>query len=486
MRATDTEESATAENRVAGKECIASPPATVNWYGDITCFEGALQRPKNESEVVAIMKDAQRYPSPVRPMGSRHSITACMVARSAEGLPRWGTAVDMTGFTRLADGSRIRVDKEAGTATFPAGCKYIDMARELRDRHALQFRVNTELGSFTMGAAACAATKDSAFPGEPGQVGSDVVAIRLVVPSGEALDFKQGDADFDVVSSSFGLLGIATEVTFRVVGLEDISIQHESLPVEDFASRCNAWVDGRTAVFLYLFPYAGRNGRIVAELRRKLPGRSPGAHSMRLALRNRFWCDTLPRAAALAHRMNKGLRAPALRGLDWAVRSFLAHGVNLRRVDPVDQIVDFDRGEGKFTFSMWALPAADFPQVLSEYFAFCREKHRSGYRTTMPHVSYRMGEDRSALLSYSYDGDIWTLDPVSTESGPGWHDFLRDFNERCSRWGGVPLFNQTPHLRREQVSRAYRERLAMFARVRQRFDPANRMLNEYFAELIAP
>lgn len=486
MQTTDMEESATLESGIARRNTLAGPASTLNWYGDITCFEGALQRPRNESELVAIMKDVQRYPSPVRPMGSRHSITACMVARSAEGPRRWGTAIDMTGFTRLSDGSPIRVDEEAGTATFPAGCKYIDMARELRNRYALQFRVNTELGSFTMGAAACAATKDSAFPGEPGQVGSDVVAIRLVMPSGEAVEFKKGGADFDVVSSSFGLLGIATEVTFRVVGLQDISIEHESLALDDFARRSSAWVDGRTAVFLYLFPYAGRNGRIVAELRRKLPGRPQSRHSKRLALRNRFWCDTLPRAAALANRLNPGLREPALRTVDWAVRSFLTHGVNLHRIDPVDQIIDFDHGTGKFTFSMWAFPAADFPQVLGEYFAFCREKHRGGYRTTMPHVSYRMGKDRSALLSYSYDGDVWTLDPVSTDSGPGWHDFLREFNDRGSRWGGTPLLNQTPHLRRELVSRAYKERLARFAGVRQRFDPSNRMLNEYFAELLAP
>ena len=89
---------------------------------------------------------------------------------------------------------------------------------------------------------------------------------------------------------------------------------------------------------------------------------------------------------------------------------------------------------------------------------------------------------RSASVSESC---LWTLDPIGSGVEPGWHEFLKAFNERaCKEWGGVPLFNQTPHLNRELVVRAFGERLARFEEVRRRFDPQGRMLNDYFARLL--
>lgn len=450
-------------------------PSNRNWYGDIQCYEGAALAPRSEAEVVAILRD-ERYPSPVRPMGSRHSVTGCMAARAPGDGQRWGTALDMTQMR-----GAIRVDREAGTLTVPAGRTFFDVAHELRDDHDLQFRVNTELGTLTMGAAACGGTKDSSFPGEFGQVCSDVVALRLATPDGKVRTLKAGDPDFDAVRGSYGLLGVVTEVTFRVVPHEYLSIEHVEIALEDFETSCRRWLDGRTAVFLYLFPYAGRSGRIVAELRRKA-GRGDGdQRSCRLAVRNLVWREGLPASAHAAGQMPADkLRALQLESTEWFLRKFIDHGLDLKRVSPVDQIVDFDRGGKKFAFSMWAFGAQGFAGILSEYVRFCRQQD---YRTSLPHVSYHIAKDRSSLLSYSWDGDVWTLDPVSTGVEAGWDGFLRKFNDRCAAWGGVPLFNQTPHLEPRHL-RGFGERLARFEAVRRRFDPRDRMLNDYFARLL--
>ena len=448
-----------------------------NWYGDIQCYDGTPERPSTEDDVRAILGDAERYPSPVRPMGSRHSVTACMAARAPGSPERWGTAIDMTRLT-----GPIRVDQQAGTVTVPAGRIFIDVARELRDEYGLQFRVNTELGTLTMGAAACGGTKDSSFPGEFGQVCSDVVALRLATPDGKVRELSAGDPDFDAVRGSYGLFGVVTEVTFRVVKHEYINIEHKEISLEDFEASSRRWLDGRTAVFLYLFPYAGRNGRIVAELRRKAGSGSGDERSTRLAVRNFVWREGLPASAHAADQMpNEKLRALQLESTEWFLRKVIDHGLDLRRVSPVDQIVDFEKGGKKFAFSMWAFGAQGFAGILSEYFEFCR---RQDYRTSLPHVSYHIAKDRSSLLSYSWDGEVWTLDPVSTGTEPGWHEFLHKFNDRCSGWGGVPLFNQTPHLEARHL-RGFGDRLAQFEVARRRFDPGDRMLNAYFAKLLA-
>lgn len=59
--------------------------------------------------------------------------------------------------------------------------------------------------------------------------------------------------------------------------------------------------------------------------------------------------------------------------------------------------------------------------ILREYFASCRATCLAGgFHSFLPHVSYHIGQDRSSLLSYSYDGDVWTLDPIASGEEGGW------------------------------------------------------------------
>ncbi|NIO67216.1 MAG: FAD-linked oxidase, partial [Gammaproteobacteria bacterium] len=71
-----------------------------------------------------------------------------------------------------------------------------------------------------------------------------------------------------------------------------------------------------------------------------------------------------------------------------------------------------------------------------------------------PSVGYAIARDTEALLSYSWDGATLSIDPAST-GGPEWEAFLRAYNQFCSDRHGLPLFNQTPFLTREQVQKAF-------------------------------
>jgi hypothetical protein len=165
-------------------------------------------------------------------------------------------------------------------------------------------------------------------------------------------------------------------------------------------------------------------------------------------------------------------------GLDWFVED--AHTI------AEDQIIRYPPkgGWNKYTFSLWAIPEADYLRVLRAYFEFCHEYYRqTGYRCDIINVGYRISKDTSSLLSYSYHGTVITIDPVAT-GNPGWNDFLMAYNEFCSENGGVPLFNQTPHITPAQAKKAFGDRLKKLAEYRQRYDPDNRLLNAYFAELL--
>lgn len=483
-----------------------------NWYGDIVCHPSVVVYPESLDDVVAVARDLDNFPSPLRPLGSRHSITPCLSAARpgpAAMADEWGTAVDMTRLPEVFVVEAIPDDAapRAGTGEggkehlliVSAGSNYIDVTRRLREQHGLQLFVNTELGSLTMGAAACGATKDSSFDNEWGQVGSYAVAMRLVTASGKVEQFHdpafppptwsrvewlrkaKPHNNFSALRSSYGLFGLVSEIAFRAKAHQYISIKHECLDVEEFERHAGTWTN--QAAFLYLFPHAGK---VVVEHKRVLS--TPHVRSRwRLMLRNFAWRWLTP----FMGRFAAGLPARGLRDLVldiWhaLLRWFLVWVLNIECASPVDQIVDFEKPAKRFTFSMWAFPENEFANVLKGYFELCQQYRRDeGYRMNMPNASYRIGQDRQSLLSYAFDHDVWTLDPVSTGDDPKWPRFLERFNEFCRERGGTPLFNQTPYLTTDQAQASFyaedgRDRLEIFEAVRREFDPDNRMLNDYF------
>ena len=140
---------------------------------------------------------------------------------------------------------------------------------------------------------------------------------------------------------------------------------------------------------------------------------------------------------------------------------------------PLDQMIRYPdpANDCRYTFSLAAFPEEDYPQVLTDYFRFCRDHYaKTGYRSNMVSVGYRIAQDRNALLSYSYDGPVITVDPVST-GGPGWTEFIEAYNRFCDDHNGIPLLNQTPQLTPASVRKALGGRLKILEETRKTYDP---------------
>src|SRR5262245_54102534 len=97
-------------------------PTVHHWFGAIESHPRVVVEVDSVDEIVAIVKDHENYPSPVRAVGSNHSTTPCGVA---EG----GTLIVTRHMERIIE---IRGD----TVTAQAGALYIDVNHELR-RHKL-------------------------------------------------------------------------------------------------------------------------------------------------------------------------------------------------------------------------------------------------------------------------------------------------------------------------------------------------------------
>ena len=91
----------------------------VNYDGSITTSPQELVRPSTIGEIQSILRDVKRYPSPVRAMGSYHSLTPCVSTD--------GTIINMSRMTRV-----LGIDWKEMTFTAEAGLQVIDASTILR------------------------------------------------------------------------------------------------------------------------------------------------------------------------------------------------------------------------------------------------------------------------------------------------------------------------------------------------------------------
>jgi FAD/FMN-containing dehydrogenase len=448
------------------------PTAVTNWFGDVVSHPGVVVAARCTADVVAILKDTAKYPSPVRAVGSNHSTTACA---AVEG----GTLIEMAGMNRI-------LGITADSVTAEAGALYLDIAAEL-DKRGLQFFVNTEIGNLTAGSAACCGTKDSSMPGEFGQVGSYVTNVKMVLPSGDLLEVGESQPELlQKVRSSYGTFGIVTEATFRVRPVAPLAVYHETFSLEDFVQKLPELIARNESMMYYVFP---PENLITVEFRSYNPGASGSPNRIIWPLRNYLWGTVGP---AFCRQIEADISDPAVRYgvIDSFAAMWRLKLTNLIRSDNTsakDQMIRYPdpANNSRYTFSFWAFPEERFPAVMAGYFQFCRDYYQQkGYRSNIISVGYRVARDQESLLSYSYNGNAMTVDPVST-ANPGWEAFLDAYNELCSNQGGIPLLNQTARVTPAQAQKALGDRLTLFAQTRKIYDPGNRLLNGFFRDLLA-
>jgi len=442
-----------------------------NWFGDLVSHPKVIADPTSVDDIVAILKNPSQYPSPVRGIGSNHSTERC-------GIADGGTVIRMSKMNQILDISN-------NTVTAQGGAIYVDVAQALQ-KQGLQFYVNTEIGNITVGSAACCGTKDASMPGELGQVGSYVSRIKMVLPSGDLMEVSDDQPDLmQKVRSSYGTFGIVYEATFRVCPIQPLAVHHETFHIEDFAAQFSALQARGESLMFYIFPY---DNLVTVEFRHYNPGASGDPNRTAWPLRNYLWATAGPAVCAqvTADVDDPDIRNGILASFNALWRLKLENLIKSDYTIATDQIIRYPtNSNSKYTFSFWAFPEQNYPAVLAEFFQFAQKYlETTGYRINMLCVGYRVAQDQSSLLSYSYDGNMITIDPVST-GNPGWTEFLGVYNQFCSDRGGVPLMNQTFGLTRAMVQKALGDRLQEFASARQTFDPGGRLLNEYFRDLLA-
>jgi hypothetical protein len=443
-----------------------------NWFGNVVSHPAVIVDANSPNDIITVLKDPVKYPAPVRAVGSNHSTAPCGVADG-------GTLIRMK-MNRILSITQ-------GSLTVEAGAVHLDMAKALEAKN-LQFYVNTEIGSLSAGSAGCAGTKDASFDGEYGQVGSYVTGVKMVLPGGDLLEVTES-AQPDLmqkVRSSYGLFGIIYEVTYRIRPLTPMHVHHKTYSLQEFIAALPDMKALGYSIMYYLFPFADK---ITVEFRKYNPGATGEPNHAAWAIRNHIWGMSGPK---FGHDVEQNVSVPSIRygiidtfNATW--RQTLETIVSSDYTIPGDQIIHYPpvSDDSRYTFSLFAFPEEEFPAVVTDFFKFCNDYYaQKGYRSNLLYVGYRIAQDQKALLSYSYDGTVMTVDPVST-ANPGWDDFLNTYNQFCSDRNGKPLLNQTPSLSPAILQKAFGDRLKVLATTRKQYDPQDRLLNKYFRDLLS-
>jgi len=453
------------------------PEQVRNYDGSITVSPQQLVYPETVEAIQAVLRDPARYPSPVRAMGSYHSLTPCA---SSEG-----TMVNTSKMARVLD-----IDVKNLTITAQPGVQVIDANHALRNE-GLQFMTNIEVGNMTLGSAACCHSKDGLDGVEFGQFNSYLVAMKWVTPAGELASASVTDNPGLLyrMRSSYGLCGILCEVTFRIKPIEALHFTYLPRPVDELTQQevdriidasegLVCWTVGRTTVFQsrHRITQPGILASLQGATRRHLWNFS-GAHTGRLV-------DQFAHDKHLRDALQSGIF-----DVDKLLYGMLHVFGGISILAP-DKTIDYRNtpDSAKYAFTFWTFPRSQWLGIFRAYLDFADQYHqKTGFRCNMPLGAYFVRQDKSSLLSYTQDGDMFSIDPIHAPADQqAWSDFLKAFNDFAYQYGGKPLLNQSPLVERKHVEAAYGERWREFSDWVRSTDPTGRMLNPYFSELLSP
>src|SRR5262249_38245552 len=201
----------------------------------------------------------------------------------------------------------------------------------------------------------------------------------------------------------------------------------------------------------FLLPY---RRTLLVERRQLLPDRRPISvlDTLKLRLRALAWTIGarpffLIPPSFTPGWFNRGFLAAWITGLDHLGLRWLFLRL-IQRFDGyrADAMIDFRRSRATyFDFTFWAFPVSAWSTVVPGYLDFCETfRRRTGFRPALPTEVYFIRKDERALLSFSPNEDIFTLDMVNStprlpEEEAYWRWMNREYNDFAVRHGARPL-----------------------------------------------
>ena len=420
-------------------------------------------------ELMRLTKPEARTPTPIRPVGARSACTGCNSTPA-------GTVISVDALDKI-----LNIDTFNNTVTAQAGVRIYRLVEALAE-HGLELVGAHDLAGRTLGGAIAAPSMGPGIGKRSACLASRVLSAKLVTPTGKLMKVNAAQQNLlGAVRSSYGLLGVIVEATLRVQPIANFTVSHRKLTIDDFCAVVDTLSNSDVGFKFYLLPY---RDRVYLDLRRYSDA---AGHAYKTPWKIKDWGETavLP---GLFKSINRLLPLHSVRYQVIDTVSEATQGIVNGRFVTTGNNTLAGSASRKFSrtrnllYTTWCFPAADFSVVARAYRQFCRQSYdKSRYRCDMPAIGYFVYQDRSALLSPSFDEPMIALQTSSTQAN-GWEDFVIDLADFAEHWAGVPLFSQTRSLRADYARQVYGARLDFFRKIRRQLDPEDRFLTPFMAQ----
>lgn len=422
--------------------------------------------PKSAEEIATILTDTNRYPSPVRPMGSGSAVTRC--ASTAHG-----TLIDMSLLDRV-------LAETDDTITVQAGMRLRDLAEYLAEK-GKELVCGCVDPNRTVGGAISSGTIGGGMPGDTSQLASSVCQIALINGLGRRVEVTNKLPDLLILTRmSYGLLGVVYSVRLRTRAIQSYTARTSKTDIEDFGQLIPTLMKVKGAVRGSIMPF---RDRVYIELR--YPD-DLSRNKVALPYKLRDWATNkvLPSVVKSVSRVvpMQTLRDPLIDGMTEATHVLFSSSAAASGSNAADQTGRFRIADGPSQSCVWFFPVDKVSAMLKAYKKFCQKHYKqTKFRCDMPAEIWRIDHDQNALLSPSFSGPVFALH-LQTIKKDGWDDYLLEFADLAAHFGGIPAFNLTRGAKPGYALEVYGERLRRFMAMREKLDPKGRLLNQFFAE----
>lgn len=193
-----------------------------NWAKTSCCTPSDIQFPQNETEIITLLKEANKKQTKVKVVGGGHSYNDIFC-------PDNGILLSLEKMAKIE-----KIDKEKHQVTFQAGMMMPNLIKVLKKEGLSVSNLGTNI--FDNLAGACSTGYHGS--GINYQIFSSFVQMfELITPQGQKKIIKNSDDEFKYYAVALGSLGIITKITLQCEPYFKLEVIEKKMPFEKIEAQ---------------------------------------------------------------------------------------------------------------------------------------------------------------------------------------------------------------------------------------------------------
>ena len=429
-------------------------PSWQNWLGNQRCAPARIERPRSESDLVRIVREAADAGRRVKVVGAGHSFTGIALTD--------GHLISLDGY-----GAVLTADVERATITVQAGVRLQRLNEELEARGLAMPNLG-DIAYQSIAGAISTATHGTGL--KFGGLAAQVIGMRVVAGDGSVIECSAGQEPevFHAARVGLGALGIVSTVTLQCVPAFRLHAVEQPERVDELLEALDEHVEANDHFEFFYVPHT----RWALTKRNRRTDEAPAPRARWREFRD----DILMQNVAFGALCRLGRLRPSLIP---RLSALVAASGRSEYVDKSYRVFASPRMV-KFYEMEYAIPRAAAAQALTRVRDFI---DRSGLRISFPvEVRFTAGDD---IPLSTASGRETCYIAVHVYQGMEYQPYFEGVEAIMNGYGGRPHWGKLHFQTAATLAPRYPE-WAAFQQARHRLDPEGRFTNGHLDRVLGP